>query len=110
MDISNLLEKALNVRAAYHKVLAGNITNVETPGYREKEIDFKTELNRSISGSTDVEIKENVNATGSMDGNSVNMEDQIMKLNENTMMYNTCVQLINKRFSMLRFVINEGKR
>ena len=41
--------------------------------------------------------------------NSVNMEDQIVKLTENNMMYDAFVQLINKKFSMLKYVINEGR-
>jgi len=46
---------------------------------------------------------------GSMDGNSVNMENQIVRLTENTMMFNSFVQLINKRFSMMKYTINGGR-
>jgi flagellar basal-body rod protein FlgB len=113
MEISNLLEKALNIRGYYHKVIASNIANVETPGYKEKDIDFQTELERSVSGSTgNIEVHEKSNPSGSdgIDGNSVTMEDQIVKMTENSMMFNAFVQLINKRFSMLRYAINEGRR
>jgi flagellar basal-body rod protein FlgB len=113
MEISGLLEKALNIRGFYHKVLASNIANVETPGYKEKDIDFSTELERSIGGSNGgFEIRERSDPGGidGIDGNSVNMEDQIVKLTENTMMFNAFVQLINKKFSMMRYVINEGRR
>ena len=112
MEITNLLEKALNVRAAYHRVIAGNIANVETPGYKEKDVDFQKALERTLSserGIDSIEIMEKSNSEGAMDNNSVNMENQIMKLTENTMMFNSFVQLINKRFSMLRYVIREGK-
>ena len=113
MDISGLLERALNIRGYYHKVLASNIANVETPGYKEKDMDFSTELERSIGGSTGgIEVREKSDPGGidGIDGNSVNMEDQIVKLTENTMMFNAFVQLINKKFSMMRYVINEGRR
>jgi flagellar basal-body rod protein FlgB len=113
MEISGLLEKALNIRGFYHKVLASNIANVETPGYKEKDIDFNTELKKSIEGNTaNAEVREKSDAGGidGIDGNSVNMEDQIVKLTENTMMFNAFVQLINKKFSMMRYVINEGRR
>jgi flagellar basal-body rod protein FlgB len=113
MEITGLLEKALNVRAFYHKVLAGNIANIETPGYKEKDIDFRAELDKSLdsttSGTSNVHVIEKADMSASMDGNSVVMEDQIMKLTENTMMFNSFVQLINKKFSMMRYVINGGR-
>jgi flagellar basal-body rod protein FlgB len=113
MEISGLLEKALNIRGFYHKVLASNIANVETPGYKEKDIDFNAELQRSAgNGPASIEVHEKSDPGGidGIDGNSVNMEDQIVKLTENTMMFNAFVQLVNKKFSMMRYVINEGRR
>jgi flagellar basal-body rod protein FlgB len=113
MEISGLLEKALNIRGFYHKVLASNIANVETPGYKEKDIDFGTELEKSIGGSSqsfDIREKSDPEGIDGIDGNSVNMENQIVKLTENTMMFNAFVQLISKKFSMMRYVINEGRR
>jgi flagellar basal-body rod protein FlgB len=113
MEISSLLERALNIRGFYHKVLASNIANVETPGYKEKDIDFDAELRKSAGDSTasiDVREKSDPGGIDGIDGNSVNMEDQIVKLTENTMMFNAFVQLINKKFSMMRYVINEGRR
>lgn len=112
MEISGLLEKALNIRGFYHKILASNIANVETPGYKEKDIDFVSELKRSTNGgTTNIEVSEKADASGidGIDGNSVNMEDQIVKLSENTMMFNAYVQLINKKFSMMKYVINGGR-
>jgi flagellar basal-body rod protein FlgB len=112
MNTVGLLEKALNIRAFYQKVLASNVANVETPGYREKRVDFLKELDRSGAGnSSSVEVVEAESPEGAntVDGNSVNMEDQIVKMTENTLMYNSFVQLIGKKFSMMKYVINEGR-
>lgn len=46
MEVTAILEKALNIRAQYHKVLSGNIANVETPNYKEKDIDFQAEISK----------------------------------------------------------------
>ena len=111
MDTVSLLEKALNIRAFYQRVLASNIANVETPGYREKRIDFQAEIGRSGTGSgSGVQVTEADPPDGanSLDGNSVNMEDQVVKMTENSLMYNALVQLISKKFSMLKYVINGG--
>lgn len=112
MNTVGLLEKALNIRAFYQRVLASNVANVETPGYREKRVDFLKEIGRPGSGAgstvqvTEAEPPEGVN---SVDENSVNMEDQIVKMTENTLMYNSFVQLIGKKFSMMKYAIREGR-
>lgn len=112
MEVTHLLERALNIRAQYHKVLSGNIANVETPNYKEKDIDFRTEIQRSMAGPNTVEIRESTegDVIGSIDGNTVNMENQIVKMTENHMLFTSLVQVLSKKFSMMRYVINEGRR
>ncbi len=112
MDVFDIMEKALNVRAHYHKIIAGNIANVETPGFKEKDIDFQVELEKQLSGTKQFNIIEKTENDGisSPDGNTVNIETQMVKLNENSMMYSALVQLITKKFSMMRYLINEGRR
>jgi flagellar basal-body rod protein FlgB len=112
MEGTNLLERALNIRAQYHKVLSGNIANVETPNYKEKDIDFQAEIQRNIGSSNNIEIRESTDGDviGSLDGNTVNMENQIVKMTENHMLFTSLVQVISKKFSMMRYVINEGRR
>lgn len=112
MDSTNAVERALHVRALYHRVIAGNISNVDTPGYKEKEIDFKAELERGLQGAKELRVRERADGDGlnSIDGNTVNIEKQMVEMAENTVMYNTLVQIITKNFSILRYVINEGKR
>lgn len=112
MNTVGLLEKALNIRAFYQRILASNVANIETPGYREKRMDFLSELGRSGSGAgPDVRVTEAEPPEGanSVDGNSVNIEDQVVKMTENSLMYNAFVQLIGKKFSMMKYVINEGR-
>ncbi|OPY83723.1 MAG: Flagellar basal body rod protein FlgB [Syntrophorhabdus sp. PtaU1.Bin153] len=113
MSTIDVVEKALDLRARYHKVLAGNIANVETPNYKEKDIDFQKEMGRNVGGGlTSVEIKESTDGDviGSIDGNTVNMENQIVKLTENSMFFTSLVQVIGKKLSMMKYAISEGKR
>ncbi|MBP8626571.1 MAG: hypothetical protein KBE27_00730 [Syntrophorhabdaceae bacterium] len=112
MSVFDVIEKALNVRSFYHKIIAGNIANVETPNFKEKDINFHTELERQLSGIDNFNVIEKTENEGisSADGNTVNIEAQMVKLNENSMMYSALVQLITKRFSMVRYIINEGRR
>ena len=119
MDMIGLIEKALNIRSSYHKVISGNIANVATPGYKEKNMDFKKEIDRVMNSdasgsviSNGVEVTENPESDGlsSLDGNTVSVENQIVKLTENQVMYHSLVQVAAKRFSIMKFLISEGRR
>lgn len=44
------LERSLDVRLVRHNVLAGNIANVDTPGYKPKDVDFASTM-AAIGGS-----------------------------------------------------------
>lgn len=118
MEMVNLIEKALNIRTYYHKVISGNIANVETPGYKEKDLDFRNELQKQIGSSdkalkgSSIEVTESTANDGlkSIDGNTVNMENQIVKLTENQLMFHSLVQVATKRFSLMKFLISEGRR
>jgi flagellar basal-body rod protein FlgB len=65
-----------------------------------------------MRGSSRIDVKEKPSATGltSADENTVSLEDQIVKMTENTLMYNSLVQLVHKKFTMLKYAINEGRR
>lgn len=112
MEVSNILERALNIRAHYQRVLSANIANVETPNYKEKDIDFRAEIQRTIGDSGAIQIKESTDGdvVGSIDGNTVNMENQIVKMTENHLLFTSLIQVISKKFSMMRYIINEGRR
>lgn len=112
MVIEDLVEKALNVRAFYHKILASNIANVETPGYKEKDINFHEALQNRITPSGEgITVREKAVCDGvnSTDGNTVNMEDQIMRVTENNLYFTSLARVITKKFAMMRYAITEGK-
>ncbi len=112
MEVTNLLERALNIRAQYHKILSVTLPMLRLPNYKEKDIDFQIEIQRSIGNPNNVEIRESNDGDviGSIDGNTVNMENQIVKMTENHMLFTSLVQVISKKFSMMRYVISEGRR
>ena len=119
MQIVDLIGKALSVRAFYHKLVSANIANSETPGYKAKNIDFRSELDRRAGSAgrvsredKDYKVVENESREGfvRLDGNTVELETETVRLTENQLMYQALVQLASKRFSMMKYLIGEGKR
>jgi flagellar basal-body rod protein FlgB len=111
----NILEKILDVAAFRHRVLASNIANADTPGYKARDISFQKELNRAIkassvergasSGKQDYEIFEVVTTMPNRDGNTVNLNIEMAKITENSLIYNTATSLMAMKMRMVKDVI-----
>lgn len=125
----SLLGNTLDLRAARQKLLASNIANEETPGYRAVDINFEDELRRregsSVAGLTPVSTNPlhmlGVNLTAGQprildratdiegyDGNSVGIESEMVKLSENSLMYDVSSKMLKSKFNILMTAIKEG--
>jgi len=118
-----LLSALLDYRHERHKVIASNIANIDTPGYRAKDLVFARELTACMEGDEGVAM-----ATSSEDhmsdqsiagdtdrykvvdsGEVVNLEREMAKLAENNLRYNLAVELLARKFRGLKTVLTEAK-
>lgn len=126
-----LLERSLDLRATRHRVIAGNLANEETPGYRAKELNFldafaaaaREERHASMAvthpGHLGARGQAIQKVTGQieempapdlpLDGNSVNLEVEMAKLSDNAMNYNTTGQIMAMRLRQLLSAIRDTK-
>ena len=104
------LERAIDIAQQRHTLIAGNISNMETPGYRAKEIDFETVLGKALESNRDVNLVktnprhigstvnlaqgvESFEEEGEWNGyNWVNIDKEITKLIENNLRYKTAAE------------------
>lgn len=119
------LAAELDTKVLQSKLIASNVANVDTPGYKSKDLKFanvlqdemgnlhmkKTDL-RHMEGITgDVknnEIVEDPNP-GRPDGNNVNIDDELLKLNRNNIQYTVAVQLLAKYLGMVKDTIQQAR-
>jgi flagellar basal-body rod protein FlgB len=128
----NLLGKSLDLRVQNHNRISANLANAETPGYTPTTLSFEQELKDALdqkggaamtvtnprhiplkgaAGSLEqVEgtVVEAPDGTPGRDGNGVELESQMGKLMENQVLYNADVQLLTKKFEMLKIAIKGG--
>lgn len=119
-----VLSRALDLRAQRHQVLASNIANADTPGFKSRDFDFKAAMEQAIgSRSADgaislVKTKSgHMNATDSagpgslqfraetqsaVDGNTVDMDVERSHMTDNALQYQVLTQLISNKFQGLR--------
>ncbi|MER3472487.1 MAG: flagellar basal body rod protein FlgB [Armatimonadota bacterium] len=120
-----LLKQALLACALRQEVLAHNIANVNTPGYRRKDVSFEQFLRaaqvaplqttdprhyalppfRSAESQTEIE-----DAPMRPDGNTVDIDYEMAQLAENQIRFQALSQLITGRYQSLKLVITGGGR
>jgi len=124
---------ALNHRLQRNQVIAGNIANAETPGYRALGYDFEKQLQdvaqvnepvgtrvtdarhlRNTFAQADGQIRPDVfvRPTESVgeDGNTVDVDGEMAQLAENQILYRAAVETINRKLALLRYAISGGTR
>ena len=116
---ATLLEKMLDVSSIKHKVIANNIANVNTPGYKKMEVSFADQLEKAVNESSMnkfdtfqpkiVISKEDTSETVRNDGNNVDMDKEVSSLVKNTLSYSIFTQLLAKKYEGIKSAI-EGSR
>jgi flagellar basal-body rod protein FlgB len=115
------LDAALGAAGKRQEVLANNLANVNTPGYKRKDVQFDGMLAKALeaakAGDTKAldELKPTVSSDSSAvavraDGNSVDVDQEMAYLAENNIRYNALVQLASKKLDGLKYVISDGRR
>ncbi|MGE5343623.1 MAG: flagellar basal body rod protein FlgB [Candidatus Omnitrophota bacterium] len=108
-----------------NKLVASNIANVDTPGYKSKDMNFEKVLSDSmnmrlkqthskhmgemqgISTLTDPIVEDST--PGRPDGNNVDIDDEMMKLTEIGIQYNATVQLVSKKLRQISDTIQQAR-
>lgn len=115
-NISGLYEKALTTRLQRSEVLANNIANADTPGYKARDIDFrsvmagvahdqlpleKTDKGHIAigQGEADGRLMYRNPIQPSIDGNTVDTQTEIVEFSRNALEYQASFQFLNSRFT-----------
>jgi flagellar basal-body rod protein FlgB len=107
--------KMLDATAMRHEAIASNIANMATPGYHRVDLapNFDEELRQAL-GSGDVgalsRLQPRIQADASAqvegpDGNSVQLEDELMHMSQNMMAHSLNVQVVNGTIDRLKMAI-----
>jgi flagellar basal-body rod protein FlgB len=101
------LGKYMDLLSARQKLVASNIANADTPGYRTQDIDFQSEFQSAMSGGVSpVEVP---GLRTNNDGNNVSLDRENRLLSEDAMRFNIAAQLMKGQLATLKMAIDEGK-
>jgi len=130
-----VLEQVVNFTQSRHGVLAGNIANIDTPGYKTRDISpeqFQDRLknavdqrrqaaqsptyaiNAQLAGRTPAtghdgmnEVRESMKSILYHDNSDVSIEQQVTEISKNQAQHNLALSLMTSQFRLLRAAITE---
>ena len=109
-SVSQVLATALDGVAERQRVIADNIANVDTPGFRATSVDFETQLKSAIadgefssgapvaSGITETPTDTPVGANG----NNVDLRKETMAAIQSQYQYQILTRAVSDRFNLLK--------
>lgn len=106
--LSSNLERYMDLLSARQKLVASNIANADTPGYKTRDIDFQSEFRNAIDASRP-RIAEVSGLKTKNDGNNVSIDRESRLLSENDIRFSIATGLLRSRLKTLRSAIQEGK-
>lgn len=127
----SILSRALDYRSRNHQVIAANLANIDTPGYRPKALSFEEAFGRALDrtsmplktthskhfsrfggglgdGETAFRLKTESASFG--DSNQLNIDREMSKMVQNNLLYESSVKLLSKKFEALKSAIEGGRR
>ncbi|MCK8826321.1 flagellar basal body rod protein FlgB [Natroniella acetigena] len=125
-----VLEKSLDGLNKRHQTISNNIANVDTPGYKRRDVLFKDEIAKALAGESKLNVtnkrhiplgRADLNSVKPQvhtmeqtnvrnDDNNVNIDAEMSKLAQNTLEYQAVSQKIASQFQRLDSVIQKGGR
>ena len=125
-------QRVMDFRTQRHNVVSSNLSNVETPGYEAKDVQFENILKEAITTekgfplvrtnskhidqggqieilSTRPQIVKVKSPIASFDGNTVSVEKEMAKMSENSMLYQAETEVLARLFKGIKVAVMEGR-
>lgn len=115
---SDDLQRSMAQTTQRHALIVNNLANVNTPGYKRKDMDFGIVLEEEMQQRGPASIAQDADSMVDamedqtsirLDGNNVDLEREVMALSETELRYQALTDAANNYFSGLKNVIREGR-
>lgn len=123
--IIDALRRQMAIAAAKQVVAAGNLANVNTPGFKARAVDFTTALERELGGTISLAGTADGHLAGAVpqsvateaidglperrDGNNVQIDRELLTMTSAAGEFARAQTALAARFRLVRYAINEGR-
>jgi flagellar basal-body rod protein FlgB len=122
-NLMGQMEHYLDMSSKRQTIIASNLSNVDTPGYKTLDVDFESELRGAMDRTTMAmevtngrHIPAGVDTAGQQTGapkevegltlrndlNNVNIDREMARMSTNSMLFSAIALVINSKFRSLR--------
>ncbi len=108
-------KKMLDVTVLRHEAIASNLANLETPNYKRLDVSptFESQLQKAVASQDPSQISaiqpelavDSSAVSGRSDGNTVTLESEMLRLNQNTVEHTLETQLVSASLAKMRLAI-----
>lgn len=103
----SLITQAMTAAGLRHRVIANNLANVNTPGYKALSVTFEEELSKRLDNPAGVKAKVvESDAPERVDGNNVDLDAELNAMTKNSLLYQAAAQILASRVGSLRSAIS----
>jgi len=116
------VKQALNGLAKRQELISHNLANVDTPGYKAKQVNFEQTLKQELNRSPDLDLAStrpgHLNSsegksrqyntslrrggTPRADGNNVDIDRELLELTDTNLRFEALTTLLNKKYRLLK--------
>ena len=112
--MTDALSRYLDLNANQMKLTAGNLANIDTPGYKTRGFDFEQEFASALHGQSDAayagpSVSEVDGLVARPDGNTVSVDRESMQLAKSQLQFRMGVSLLKSEFGQLMSAIHGDK-
>lgn len=123
-DYINIMDKAADASWTRENVIANNIANVDTPGYKRQDVDFQSALEKELGSSKYISLDKKVRSLNAdlsglsvspytdasnysyrLDGNNVDVDTENVELASEQLRYELLTTAINEEFGRMKLVL-----
>jgi len=112
MKLLNYLQAGINAESARQSVIANNMANMNTKGYRKFDIKFEEAFAKLIENDEDInpndieaELVQPKNTPVNAQGNDVNLHAEVGELVQNTIRHKAFVRILAKKYEQYGLAI-----
>jgi flagellar basal-body rod protein FlgB len=117
------LRRQMTIAAAKQVVAAGNLANVDTPGFKARELDFAATLDESLAGTMAATHPGHLQAPGQAgpasqearnlpvrrDGNTVQIDRELLAMTRAAGDFARAQTALAAKFRLVRYAISESR-
>lgn len=127
--IYDVLGESLNVLSDRQNIIASNVANANTPGYKAKTLNFKDVMGDLVSSGSSLQMttdsikdlsykndygyiksfihNQTTESMPSLDGNTVDLSKEMTDMTSNAIRFRAVANLLSKKFALLHYAITQ---